>query len=352
MTAFRALTRAQWYGFWREKQNLFWIIGFPLMFLLLFGLLFRDVGASKSDLVQIGPVSVIDDMPADARAGLNEVFTITRLDDEAAARDRVRRGDADAAIQMTGNTVLLHYTQADQVRAGILEGTVRSVVQGANLAVSGTPPRFDLQARPVENERLTVIQAMTPGLLGWAVAMGAVFNAAMPLVGWRVNKLLRRLRLAPIHTETLVASRTVVSVTVALIQTALFLGAGMLIFGLRLRGSWYMVVPLVLCATLAFMAIGLVAGAVSKTSEGASGLANLIVLPMAFLSGVFFPLDDMPQVLQRISWLLPMRHLSNGLLDVLVRDGGLSAIVAPTAVLVGFAAVVTAVATRVFSWED
>lgn len=352
MTAFRALTRAQWYGFWREKQNLFWIIGFPLMFLLLFGLLFRDVGASKSDLVQIGPVSVIDDMPADARAGLNEVFTITRLDDEAAARDRVRRGDADAAIQMTGNTVLLHYTQADQVRAGILEGTVRSVVQGANLAVSGTPPRFDLQARPVENERLTVIQAMTPGLLGWAVAMGAVFNAAMPLVGWRVNKLLRRLRLAPIHTETLVASRTVVSVTVALIQTALFLGAGMLIFGLRLRGSWYMVVPLVLCATLAFMAIGLVAGAVSKTSEGASGLANLIVLPMAFLSGSFVQLDAAPQWLLAVAKVLPLGHFNEGLKNVLVRGQGPETTLVPMLILLGFALVFGLLAARLFRWED
>jgi ABC-2 type transport system permease protein len=73
---------------------------------------------------------------------------------------------------------------------------------------------------------------------------------------------------------------------------------------------------------------------------------------MAFLSGVFFQIEAMPEAIQTLSWLLPMRHLSAGMLDVLVRDGGVSSILAPVAVLLGFATVVTLIATRVFSWED
>ena len=52
-----------------------------------------------------------------------------------------------------------------------------------------------------------------------------------------------------------------------------------------------MAVPLVIAGTLAFLAIGLFVGSIAKTAEGGSGLANLIILPMAFLSGAFIPLE-------------------------------------------------------------
>ena len=97
---------------------------------------------------------------------------------------------------------------------------------------------------------------------------------------------------------------------------------------------------------------GLCGRPLARTEEAASAAVNLVVLPMAFLSGVFFQIDAMPEVIQRVSWLMPMRHLSSGMLDVLVRDGGVGAVLTPVAVLLGFAAVVTLIATRVFSWED
>ena len=60
------------------------------------------------------------------------------------------------------------------------------------------------------------------------------------------------------------------------------------------------------------MSLGLLAGAVSKTVEGATSLANIFVLPMAFLSGSFFPLDGAPHWLNVVSHLLPLRYLNDG----------------------------------------
>ncbi len=99
------------------------------------------------------------------------------------------------------------------------------------------------------------------------------------------------------------------------------------------------------------MSLGLLAGSIAKTQEGAVNLANLFVLPMAFLSGSFFPLDGSPQWLQVTSQLLPLRHLNDGMLDVLVRGEGPSAAVVPICILLGFAAVVTLIAVRLFRWE-
>lgn len=352
MSEFAALTRAQWKGFWRDKQNWFWLMLFPLMFLFLFGFLFGHASASKSDLAVIGTVSFIDRLPVQARTQFDELFTTTAYTDRDAALDAVSGGRVAGAIEEHGTVLTLHYSAADQVVAATVRGTFDGFVQGANAALSATPPAFTLDASPVEDQSLQPIQFIAPGLLGWAVAMGATFNTALPLVTWRTTKLLRRLRLSPVRVGSLALSRLVVTLAVALVQTALFLIIGVTVFGLQLSGFWWLAIPLILAGTLAFMAIGMVAGAMSRTPEAASGVANVIVLPMAFLSGSFIPLQGAPEWLVTVSKFLPLGHLNEGMLDVMVRGEGISAIGMPILVLLGFTAVFGALAIRMFRWED
>ena len=99
----------------------------------------------------------------------------------------------------------------------------------------------------------------------------------------------------------MVAARVAVTIVIALVQMAIFLGLGAAAFGLQLTGAWWMAIPLLVVGTLCFMAIGLLAGAVAKTTEGAVNMANFLVLPMAFLTGSFFPLDAAPGWLQTVS---------------------------------------------------
>ena len=203
----------------------------------------------------------------------------------------------------------------------------------------------------VAHETLKWADFETPGRLGWAVAMSAAFGAAATLQGWRQSKLLRRLQLSPVPARTIVGARVLVTVLIALVQMAIFLGLGTLAFGLQLTGSWWMGIPLLVCGTLSFMAISLLAGAVAKTTEGAVNMANFIVMPMAFLSGSFFPLEGAPGWLQAISRALPLRHLNDGMLDVMVRGEGPLAALAPMGILLAFALVLTLVAARLFRGE-
>jgi ABC-2 type transport system permease protein len=129
------------------------------------------------------------------------------------------------------------------------------------------------------------------------------------------------------------------------------LNVGRLDLMVRGQGPSAALAPLLVAGTLAFMSLGLLAGSVAKTQEGAVNLANFLVLPMAFLSGSFFPLDGAPGWLQVTSNLLPLRHLNDGMLDVMVRGQGPSAAFAPIGILLAFAVVVTLVAARLFRWE-
>jgi ABC-2 type transport system permease protein len=124
------------------------------------------------------------------------------------------------------------------------------------------------------------------------------------------------------------------------------------IFGLQLAGQWWLILPLLAIGTVSFFAIGMLAGSFAKTEEAASAIANLVVLPMAFLSGTFFPIDQAPGWLQTVSNVFPLRHMNDGMLAVMVRGQGVEALLTPVLVLLGFAVVVGGIAMYLFSWDD
>lgn len=351
MTALRSLTAAMAKGFVRDRMTIFWSVVFPLMFLVLFGGIFSDRSSPRLDVVAVGPVAVLDRLPADARAELDQSISVTTSDDLDGSLAKLRSGGVAAVVTQDGGAVDVHYSRADQVRAAQVLGTFRGLVDATNLAASGLPPAVSLRTAQVEDTSLRTIQFVTPGLLGWAVAMSATFGAAVNLVTWRTNGLLRRMRLAPVSTASVVLARVGVSLAVAFGQVVVFLAVAVAFFGLKLTGWWPMVFPLTLVGTLAFLSIGLLAGSVAKTEEAAVGLANVIVLPMAFLSGSFFSLAGAPGWLQGVSRVLPLRYLNEAMLDTMVRGRGPSSVVLPVLVLLAFTAVLTAVSARLFRWE-
>jgi ABC-2 type transport system permease protein len=349
-----SLSRAMCLGLLRDRTALFFTVLFPLMFLVLFGGLFKDQSAPRSDVLEIGPVAVIDAIPDAGRAQLDAVLHVQPATSREDALDKVRKGDVDAAVEQSGSTLIVHYSAADRVKSATVQGIFNALVQQANLEAAGvTRPAVRLDTQPVEDQSLKTIQYLTPGLLGWAIATGAMFGAALTLVNWRQKKILRRLRLSPVSTGTIVGARVGVSVLVALVQTAIFIGVASLpYFGLKLSNYWWMCIPIVFVGTLAFLSIGLLAGSFTKTPEAASAIANLIVLPMAFLSGAFFPLQGAPAWLQTVSQALPLRHMVDGLLDVMVRGQPPVTVLPQMGILLGFAVVVSAISVALFRWED
>ena len=83
--AFRAVAVAILKGFVRDRASVFFAIVFPLMFLVLFGGIFNDSNVSRSELIEIGRVGMINDLPKDARAAFDQTFKVTHAEDRSAA---------------------------------------------------------------------------------------------------------------------------------------------------------------------------------------------------------------------------------------------------------------------------
>jgi ABC-2 type transport system permease protein len=347
VSPFRSLSVAMVKGFYRDKATLFFTFIFPLMFLVIFGLIFRDAGSEK---IRIG---VVGDGPVITALESTGAVELEWFNDVDSAVGKVRDGDLPAMLAEQGTTIMLRFAASDQTAAGTVRGIVEGVVGAVNQAATGQPPRFQVQAAQVEDASLEPIQFLTPGIMSWGVAVTAVFGAALTLVSWRRKQVLRRLRLAPVGVSTLLTARIVVTLGVAIVQALIFIGVGLLpIFGLRLTGTWWLAIPVFLLGILAFFSIGMLVGAFAKTEEAATAAANIVVLPMAFLSGTFFPIDQAPPWLQSVSQVFPLRHMNDGIMDFLVRGQSASALLVPCLVLTGFTLVIGAISTRVFQWED
>jgi ABC-2 type transport system permease protein len=323
-----------------------------VLFLLLFGSIYKSTSAPRVSVVEVGRVSLLDQAEAAAPDSLGKVLNVSHSGDLAASLEALRKGTDDAVVQQQGRTLIVHYSIADRTRAGIVQAVFGSIVQQADAAAAGSTAGYQLTTLQVEDKSLKPIQYLAPGLLGWAIASGAAFGASITLVSWRQNKLLRRLRLAPVSVSSVVLARVGVSLLVALVQLAAFLAIATLpYFGLKLSADWWMAIPVVMCGTLAFLSIGLLVGSFATTQQAATAIANLIILPMAFLGGAFVPLDFAPAWIRDVSYAMPLRYLVVGMQNVMARGESAASALPAVAILLGLTAVLTLAAVRVFRWD-
>ena len=351
-TALRSLSRAMYLGFVRDRAALLFTILIPVLFLVLFGSIYKGGGATKITVIEVGRVGMLDQAEAAAPGQLGKVLTVTHSAKLAASLDAVRKGNEDAVVQQQGRTLVVHYSIADQTRAGIVQAVFSSIVQQADAATASQAGGYQLTTSQVEDKSLKPIQYLAPGLLGWAIASGGAFGASITLVNWRQTKLLRRLRLAPVSVGSVVLARVGISLAVALVQLAVFLLIATLpYFGLQLSADWWMAIPVVICGTLAFLSIGLLVGSFTTSQQAATAIANIIILPMAFLGGAFVPLDFAPNWIRDVSYAMPLRYLVTGMQDVMARGEGPVSALPAVGILLGLTSLLTLAAVRLFRWD-
>ncbi|AKL64875.1 ABC transporter permease [Streptomyces goshikiensis] len=205
----------------------------------------------------------------------------------------------------------------------------------------------------VEETGRPYISYIAPGVMSWGVANAAVFGIAFTLMQWRRDDLLRLIRLTPTPLTTVLASRYVLALAVGVVQAAVFVAVAMLPgFGLTLDGRWPLVLPALVLGITAFLAIGVIVGTYANTPEAVAAIANCLMVPMAFLSGSFLPLDMMPSWLRQVSRVLPLRYLNDAATGALTGSGSLATIGTGCAVLFGFALLFGAIGLKTFRWSN
>lgn len=189
------------------------------------------------------------------------------------------------------------------------------------------------------------------GLLGYACANTAFAGLAITQVVRREAGQLKRMRATPLRPSTYLAAVVVSTLAVYGIQMGFTTGLGAAVYGASGPCAWGPVIATLVFGGVAFSGLGFAGASLIRSSEGASAVVNLVVLPMAFLSGSFGPTRDYPQILQALADVLPLSYL-NRMLEAAYLDGT-SPLSDPTgiAVVAGWGLLGLLIAARRFRWS-
>lgn len=212
---------------------------------------------------------------------------------------------------------------------------------------------FGLLFKDQSYEGKTFITSAGPGVLCWAVANGSLFWAAYWVVEWRDTGVFRLVRLSPVRVRTLLGARYALATASGLVQALFFVLVACLPFlGLQLRWTAVIAIIPLLAGIFSFLGIGLLIGLVSKSAGSVTAIGNLVILPMAFLSGTFFPIQESPLWLQNITQAFPLRHMIDSVGPLMTGGAHPQGVVLQTLALLGFTAVFGALAVRSFRWDS
>jgi ABC-type multidrug transport system permease subunit len=195
------------------------------------------------------------------------------------------------------------------------------------------------------------IDFLVPGLLGMNLMGSGIWGLGFAIVDARKKRLLKRLIATPMARWQFLASFVLSRLTLLFVEVGLLLGFGVLVFGVPLRGSLPVLVVICLVSSLAFASLGLLIASRAQTMEGASGLMNLVMLPMWIFSGVFFSAARFPDQIQPVIQALPLTAVINALRANILRGAGLGAVASELAIIGAWMLLSFALALKLFRWR-
>lgn len=194
------------------------------------------------------------------------------------------------------------------------------------------------------------VDASVPAYAGIIIGTVALMGIPIDTATSRENGVLRRYRATPLRPVVYLLASVIVYLMVTLLGMAILVMVGKLVFGLRMAGSWFSVLPALLLSALAFFSAGYLIASLAPTARIAQVVGMVIFFPMMFLSGAGMPLQLLPDTLQQVSKYLPLTYVVK-LIQGLWFGDPWQTLWLPVFVLVGMVTLGTVVSAKLFRWE-
>jgi ABC-2 type transport system permease protein len=195
------------------------------------------------------------------------------------------------------------------------------------------------------------LNVLVPGIAGLSV-MATTFNAlATQMTFLREQGVLKRVRGTPLPGTSYLSGIIGSAATNAVIQILIIIVAGKLFFGLGWPKDWAELALFTVLGVACFASMGVAFSHVIPNFEAAPAYTNLVFLPMIFISGVFFDVDNVPTFLRDIANALPLVHVINGISAALVTGAPLADHLSDLAIVAVWTLACVILAVRGFSWS-
>lgn len=343
--------------FQRNRIGLFFSIVMPVFLIAMFGYMFP----SSTNAVHDVPVGIINldngvyggqvfEMIHSALSN-STAFKLVDVNSVDEAKNMILAGSIKGAViiseNLTGSLisnnqakiVILEDPTNTALSAAIIQGfsAIINVVsqQFSTLILArnipGVNPQFILQ--PVQTDIQSIVAGggsyfdfVAPGFIGLGVMMSGLTAVGVALAREREIGTLDGLLMAPISRVSIILGKTLAQTIRNLLQGSLIIVLAIFVFGVHVRGDPFLIATILILGTLSFLGIGIVATSIAKEQESAQFILGFLQFPMMFLSGVLFPIEQMPLPLQYVSKVLPLTYAVNALRKVMVLGVGLDGV--------------------------
>ena len=329
-----ALTVANMKMMLRNRQTIFWALFFPLLLVVVFGMLDIDSFGSASLAIVDEANTPQSQLLAQELAGLEFLKLETAGTAGAAERERVKDGELDyllvipagfgqAAEQTPGSgldSVTLVYDTSNRKRNQLVEGAVRESVTRSASPETALDPASPVKVEGLESRQVSYFDVVLLGLVGLGVMTHSIISITVKISTYRSQSILRRLLVTPLAIWKYFAAEITSHLALVLAQAAIILALGVFVFGAHIPGNVAWVLVVALLGGLVFLNIGFILSAWANTPSAASGMGNAISLPMIFFAGTFFSTASLPWVLPQVAQVLPLTPMLSAMRELAI-DG-------------------------------
>lgn len=350
----------------RDKVGIFFVFIFPLIFLLVFGTIFgsNDDISVKVALLNQSETEYAAAVETQLKDG--DVFdvdeTITSLD---SANEKMSRSELSATIILpeefgtvpdggkhpTGQARLVYdpsNESAIQVVVSILESYFAEM--NAQL-VTPTEEPFTVTPESTAPAGLTRFDYVFSGLLGFTVLSLGIFGPTTVFPRLKQRGVLRRYQATPIKVWQYFVANVLSNAFVGILAVAFMFLTSLIVFDLNMRGNLLNLAIIIILGVTLLFGIGLAIGGWAKNENQAAPLSQIVVLPMMFLSGVFFPTFLMPEWLQSITQYIPLTPVVDSIRLIITENASLLDLGPQLAIIGGWTIAIYIIAFKVFRWE-
>ncbi|MGB5245681.1 MAG: ABC transporter permease [Woeseia sp.] len=358
LTRLMAVMRKEFQQLRRDRITFAMIFGIPVVQILLFGYAInfdvRDLSAAVADQAQTqASRQFIDSLQQSQIIQIvAEVQTAEQLETQ------LRRGEISIGVYIPPDfdrRVTDPLRPAAQLLVDGADPTILNIVnrlRSMPLNLGNPQSAAVVQAielRPYYNPEGRTAVNVVPGLIGIILTLTMMLFTAVAIVREREHGNLELLINTPVSTTQLMVGKIVPYILIGLIQLALIVGVGRLLFDVPVRGS---ILHLYIAASAfiaANLALGLFLSTIARSQFQAMQLTFFILLPTILLSGFVFPFDGMPLVARWIGELLPNTHFIRMTRGIMLREASVWELYPELLALLGFTLVAMTAAVRRFS---
>jgi ABC-type multidrug transport system permease subunit len=335
------LTLARLREFVREPEALFWTFLFPIIMSVAMAIAFPASGA-QTVRVGIAPGPGSDALRQALSSAKDVVVKELSADDQLRA---LRNGEVHLIVE-PGDPPTYRF---DPMRAE--SRLARRVVDDVLTAVAGRQEPWRAKEDLIAIPGSRYVDWLIPGIISLSIMNNGLWSIGFMTVQARLRKLLKRLAASPMRRRDYLMAPVLARLVFLAPEVAAPLVFGVIAFGMPVRGSVISIGVVALLGALMWGALGLLMGSRVRTFEAASGLMNLMSVPMWVLSGVFFAASNFPDAVQPFIQLLPLTALVDAMRAVVLEGAPFTAIWNELAIMAGWTIVPFAIALKIFKWR-